>query len=107
MTAFEPLTEVEAREPIGRYLDNAMGVPEVVIMDRWAWAYFDWLAENCGRDTLIEWVTECDKLRGASTLGGGLQTWLYWEWQRRNQAGMPRPDWLPPFVGDPDFPEPS
>lgn len=101
------LTEVEARQKIGRYVTNAMGVAEVIVMDRLSWEYLDWLIANSPPGEIEEWIADCDREREDVGFGPALQSWLYWEYQWREKEGLPRPDWLPPFFGEPESPPTS
>jgi hypothetical protein len=88
----------DPHEIIGRYVNNALGVREIVMMPRISWAYLDWLEE--GGAQIAEHIKACDRKRGDIEFGDCLQTWTYWALQDRDRAGLPRPAWLLDFEMD-------
>lgn len=82
-------------EPIGRYVTNALGQREWIVMESRAWKYFDWLARDTRARPIEEWVRECDLARGDQPLGEALQDWIGLEFEASEKDGRPRPPYLP------------
>lgn len=85
--------EGDPNEMLGRFITDAFGNKQNVIMPKIHWDYFDWLL-SIGAD-MEGIVVESDMLRENSTLGESLQFHLHQIYQHREHEGLPRPSWMP------------
>lgn len=83
----------DPNEMLGRFITDAFGNKQNVIMPKIHWDYFDWLL-SIGAD-MEGIVVESDMLRETSTLGESLQFHLHQIYQHREHEGLPRPSWMP------------
>jgi hypothetical protein len=79
---------------LGRYLTNAMGHKEVVVMRKVHWDYLDWLTER-GAGDLDEAIQVIQKEQPSMELGEALMTYLSEICDLREEMGLPQPSWLP------------
>jgi len=84
-------------EMVGRYVKNAFGQRERVELRQDQWDYFDWLAETQGYN-VENYIQKCDETRGTSSFSDALQWWCFWLFEKREEEGKPRPEWLPPLA---------
>lgn len=77
----------------GRFIKNAFGVEEKVVLPESYWRYLDWLADEDGVNT-ARYIVDCDKDRGDTTLSENLMYWLYHDMNEREEFGHPLPEWL-------------
>lgn len=92
------ISDEDPYELVGRFIENSLGIPEIVTIPRINWAYFDWLQYDQGRD-LRAWVKKCDltRLNSTETFSEILRDSLYEAYVYREELGDPRPPWLPPY----------
>lgn len=98
MGLLEIRTEVYIGDPhelLGRFVVNAFGQKESIVMPKLHWDYLDWLV-SIGSD-MDDYIKNCDRERGDVPLGDALQSWLYYAYESREEDGLPRPSWLPPL----------
>jgi hypothetical protein len=84
----------ESGKPVGRYLTNAMGVKEIVVMRKVHWDYLDWLIER-GAGDLSEVITAIQEEQPSMELGEALMTYLSEVCALREELGAAQPSWLP------------
>jgi hypothetical protein len=93
------ISDEDPNEEIGRYVENAFGAKEIVHLDRISWAYLDWLAaRGCDVDA---WIRACDMQRhdNGQEFTDALFNWVYLAYKDREELGLDRPEWCPPFQG--------
>lgn len=84
----------ESGKEVGRYLTNAMGHKEIVVMRKVHWDYLDWLIER-GAMRLEAVIPAIQEELPSMDLGTALMTWLSEVCDEREQMGLPQPSWLP------------
>ncbi len=85
--------KVSGTQVIGRFVENAFGIDEKVVLPEYYWRYVDWVAENQGED-MVAWIKRCDMYRDDKTLSENLMEWLYWDMTDRREKDHPLPEWL-------------
>ncbi len=96
LTPLQPTTIDRSDVP---YVENAFGAKEIVHLDRISWAYLDWLAaRGCDVDA---WIRACDMQRhdNGQEFTDALFNWVYLAYKDREELGLDRPEWCPPFQG--------
>ncbi|WP_298959437.1 hypothetical protein [uncultured Roseibium sp.] len=85
--------KLSGTEAVGRFVKNAFGVDEKLVLPQSYWRYVDWLveAENVEID---RYIVDCDNERGDRTLSENLMEWLYFDMTERKKAIDPLPDWI-------------
>lgn len=89
------IADPDPNEKIGRTVTNALGHPELIVMEWRCWKYLDWMSRNSKARPIEEWIRECDLTRGDKPLGDALREWIFLEFQAREKDGMSRPPYLP------------
>jgi hypothetical protein len=84
----------DSGKEVGRYLTNAMGHKEVVVMRKVHWDYLDWLVER-GAMRLEAVIPSIQEEQPSMELGVALMTWLSEVCDDREEMGLPQPSWLP------------
>ena len=81
--------------PIGRFVTNAFGVQERVVLPASYWRYAAWLEMEYGFD-LAAYYVECDKERSDWTLSETIMYWLHRDLREREERGeyLPEPEEL-------------
>ena len=85
--------KLSGTQAVGRFVKNAFGVDEKVILPESYWRYVDWLVETEGIE-IERYIVDCDKDRGETTLSENLMYWLYHDMNERKKSFEPMPDWL-------------
>lgn len=96
---------IRNQTPSGRGFDvvprtykNAVGVDEVVWLNRSYWKYADWLQDTEEEVDIAEWVIHCDKNNVAGyTLSHQLMFWLWTDECNRFRQGLKTPNTYPPM----------
>ncbi|WP_141134334.1 hypothetical protein [Jannaschia aquimarina] len=84
----------ESGKEVGRFLTNAMGHKEIVVMRKVHWDYLDWLVER-GAMRLEAVIASIQAEQPSMEFGLALMTWLSEVCDDREQMGLPQPSWLP------------
>lgn len=84
----------ESGQLVGRFLTNAMGHKESVVMRNVHWDYLDWLMERGAAD-INEIIPVIQEEQPAMELGEALMTYLSEVCDLREGMGLPQPSWLP------------
>jgi hypothetical protein len=77
----------------GRFVTNAFGIQERVVLPKCYWRYLDWAKDFDGVN-VDAYIRDCDLERGELTLSHNLMEWVYFDMTERKANGDP----LPPFV---------
>lgn len=85
--------KLSGTESVGRFVKNAFGIDEKVVLPESYWRYADWLKDTEHID-LAAYIVDCDKERGAFTLSENLMEWLYFDMKERQRTGLHLPDFL-------------
>lgn len=93
------ISSEEPYELVGRFVENAFGVPEIVAIPRIQWAYLDWAETECGCD-VIGFIRQVDRERWheTETLSQALEAWTAEAFIQNEAKGNARPDWCPPHI---------
>lgn len=86
------LSETSPDEFIGRYVTNALGAQEIVVMKQIQWDYLDWLKSRGAQ--VEEFIIACDKRNPHMSLSLALEHAVYQAFQEREREGYPKPSWL-------------
>ena len=84
----------ESGQLVGRYLTNAMGHKETVVMRKVHWDYMDWLIER-GAMRIDAVISSVQEEQPSMELGEALMTWLSEVCNDREELNLPQPSWLP------------
>ena len=79
--------------PIGRFVKNAFGLKEKVVLPSCYWWYIDWLVMN-KRVNIKAYIIDCDKERGDMPLSLNLMRWLYQDMIERREDDEELPDYI-------------
>ncbi|QFT29603.1 hypothetical protein FIV00_03850 [Labrenzia sp. THAF82] len=85
--------KISGTEPVGRFVKNAFGVEEKLVLPDAYWRYVDWLVEAEAVE-IERYIVDCDNERGERTLSENLMDWLYFDMTERKKAFHPLPSWL-------------
>ncbi|WP_298813263.1 hypothetical protein [uncultured Roseibium sp.] len=85
--------KLSGTEAVGRFVKNAFGMEERVVLPDSYWRYVDWLEGEQNTD-VAAYIADCDKERGEATLSENLMHWVYYDMMERKRAYEPLPDWL-------------
>lgn len=85
--------KLKGTETLGRFVKNAFGIDERVVLPKSYWQYVDWLVAE--QNINVEaYIIDCDKERGELTLSENLMEWLYFDMTERQANNHPYPDFL-------------
>jgi hypothetical protein len=83
-------------EPIGRMLENCLGVKELIVLHANYWDFYDWM-EDEGYD-MAEWFKQLDQLCPANIAVGGFLMGRLWNLEcDRYREGLSCPPSSPPL----------
>lgn len=89
----ESQPQLPSATPVGRFVKNAFGVDEKVVLPAIYWRYVDWVVETHDED-MEAWIKRCDEYREGKTLSENLMDWLYWDMCDRVKKDDPFPDFI-------------
>jgi len=79
-------SQTDQTEAVGRFITNAFGVQERVVLPASYWRYAHWLELKYGFD-LAAYYVECDKERTDWTLSETIMYWLHRDLRDREERG--------------------
>ena len=78
-------------QAVGRFVKNAFGVDEKVILPLSYWRYCEWLVQTYDV-SLEQYFIDCDLERGDWTLSENIMYWLHRDLRDRQESGQPFPE---------------
>jgi hypothetical protein len=84
-------SESERTEAVGRFVKNAFGVDEKIVLPMSYWRYCEWLVQTYDVN-LEQYFIDCDIERGTWTLSENIMYWLHRDMTERRESGQPVPE---------------